>query len=94
MRDSIDKDGNLIDPDAEIDPDKRITDEDLDRADDDDDADDSGPTSGGAKECSNCGYTLFIAAGREGRQFPSGFTCPECGAGRDQFKDVDINLDE
>ena len=91
LRNSIDKDGNLIDPDAEIDPDKRITDEDLNR--DDDDEEDSGPTSGGAKECGNCGYTMFIAAGREGRFFSSGFTCPECGAGRDQFKDVDIDLD-
>lgn len=91
MRNSIDKDGNLIDPDAEIDPDKRITDEDLKRGEEDDD-DDSEPTSGGAKECGNCGYTMFIAKGREGRFFSSGFTCPECGAGRDQFKDVDIDV--
>lgn len=94
LRNSIDKDGGVIDPDAEVDPDKRITDEDMQRGDDDDDdTGDSGPMSGGAKECTKCKYTLFIAAGREGRFFGSGFTCPECGAGRDQFKDVDIDLD-
>ena len=93
MRNSIDKDGNVIDPDEEIDPDKRITDEDMNRDDDDDDdVGDSGPTSGSAKECGNCGYTLFIAAGREGRFFSSGFICPECSKGRDQFKDVNIDL--
>ena len=92
LRNSIDKDGNLIKPGDEIDEDKKITDEDLNQ-DYDEDEDDSGPTSGGAKECGNCGYTMFIAAGREGRFFSSGFTCPECGAGRDQFKDVDVDLD-
>lgn len=92
LRDSIDKDGNIIKPGDEIDEDKKITDEDLNQDYEEDD-NDSGPTSGGAKECGNCGYTLFIAAGREGRQFPSGFVCPECGSGRDQFKDVDIDLD-
>lgn len=91
LRNSIDKDGNIIDPDADVDPDKLITDEDLNQ-DYDDDEDDSEPTSGGAKECGNCGYTMFIAAGREGRFFSSAFKCPECGAGRDQFKDVDIEL--
>lgn len=91
LRNSIDKDGNIIDPDADVDPDKLITDEDLNQ-DYDDDEDDSEPTSGGAKECGNCGYTMFIAKGREGRFFSSAFKCPECGAGRDQFKDVDIEL--
>jgi len=93
LRNSIDKDGNVIDPDAEIDPDKRITDDDLNKGDDGDDTKDSGPTSGGAKECTKCGYTMFIAAGREGRFFASGFTCPECGVGRDQFKDIHVDLD-
>ena len=90
LRNLIDKDGNIIDPDSEIDPDKKITDEDLNKADDDDNTGDSSPISGGAKECTKCGYTMFIAAGREGKFFASGFTCPECGAGRDQFKEVNI----
>eukprot|EP00985_Skeletonema_marinoi_P022133 scaffold13941_cov105-Skeletonema_marinoi.AAC.3 len=88
---SVDKDGNLIDPDSDVDPDKLITDEDLDKEIEDDDDDDA-PTSGGAKECGNCGYTLFIAKGREGRFFSSGFTCPQCGSGRDQFKDIEVDL--
>merc|ERR1712238_289642 len=89
LRNSIDKDGNVIDPDSEIDSDKRITDEDLNKG-DDGNTGDSNPISGGAKECTKCGYTMFIAAGREGKFFPSGFTCPECGVGRNQFKDIDI----
>ena len=54
----------------------------------DDDDELAGP---GAKECGNCGYTLFIAKGREGKFFSSAFKCPECGAARDQFKDVDMS---
>jgi len=92
LKNSVDKDGNLIDPDADdIDPDKLIKDEDLDR-DDEDDEGDASPSTGGAKECGNCGYTMFIAKGREGKFFSSSFKCPECGAARDQFKDVDIEL--
>lgn len=97
LRETIDKDGNLIDPNATIDPDKLITDEDLNKNRDyvEDDTDDHGVLSTGAamaKECGNCGYTLFIAAGREEKFFPSGFTCPQCGAARDQFKDVDMDV--
>mmetsp|Transcript_15452 Transcript_15452/g.23454 ORF Transcript_15452/g.23454 Transcript_15452/m.23454 type:complete len:513 (-) Transcript_15452:72-1610(-) len=92
LRDSVDKDGNVIDPDADVDPDKVITDEDLNQDWEDDDAGDGEPTSGGAKECGNCGYTMFIAKGREGRFFSSSFKCPECGAARDQFKDIDVEL--
>lgn len=92
LRDSIDKDGNLIDPNDDIDPDKRITDEDLNKFKDDDDDDDESAGPPGAKECGNCGYTLFIAKGREGKFFSSSFKCPECGAARDQFKDVDIDV--
>ena len=88
---SIDKDGNLIDPDSDVDPDKLITEEDLDKEIEDDDDDDA-PASGGAKECGNCGYTMFIAKGREGRFFSSGFTCPQCGVGRDQFKDIEVDV--
>ena len=92
LRNSVDKDGNIIDEDSEVDPDKRITDEDLNRKFEGDDEGDDAPMSGGAKECGNCGYTMFIAKGREAKFFSSSFTCPECGAARDQFKDVDINV--
>lgn len=59
--------------------------------DEDDSAAVGGPTasSGDALicECSvaDCGYTLFVAAGREDKFFPEGFTCPECSAPKDQF---------
>ena len=46
---------------------------------------------GQTRRCRNCGYTLFIAAGREHKFFGEGYKCPECGEGRDQFKNV-INL--
>jgi hypothetical protein len=94
LRDSIDKDGNLIDPTTGIDPDKLIKDEDFDRETEDDDKGEGGTLKGAAmaKECGNCGYTLFIAAGREAKFFPSGFTCPQCGAARDQFKDVEMDV--
>lgn len=92
LRNSVDKNGNLIKKDEDVDPDLVITDEDFDRGDEDDDEGDDDPTSGGAKECGNCGYTLFIAAGREGRFFSSGFVCPECGKGRDQFKHIDVEV--
>merc|ERR1712100_592724 len=29
-------------------------------------------------ECEECGYTLFIAAGREGKFFGDSYKCPEC----------------
>jgi rubredoxin len=35
--------------------------------------------------CGNCGFTLFIAKGREAKFFGPGFKCPECGASKDQF---------
>lgn len=89
LRNMIDKDGNLIDPDAEIDPDKMISDEDLNQDWEDEDGE---PVTPGPKECGNCGYTMFIAKGREGKFFNSGFKCPTCGAGRDQFKDVDVDM--
>lgn len=92
LRNSIDKDGNIIDPDADIDPDKLITDEDLNQDYEEDKDGDDDPTTGLAKECGNCGYTMFIAKGREGKFFSSAFTCPQCGSGKDQFKDVDIDL--
>ena len=38
-------------------------------------------------ECTNCGYVLFPAAGREFKFFGADFTCPGCGAGKDSFVD-------
>ena len=37
-------------------------------------------------ECEECGYTLFIAAGREGKFFGDSYKCPECGAPKSKFK--------
>jgi rubrerythrin len=37
-------------------------------------------------ECGNCGFTIFIAQGRESKFYGAGFACPECGATKDQFK--------
>jgi len=38
-------------------------------------------------ECTKCGYTLFPASGRESKFFGAGFSCPQCGAGKDEFVD-------
>jgi len=38
-------------------------------------------------ECTKCGYVLFPAAGREFKFFGEGFTCPGCGATKDDFVD-------
>jgi rubrerythrin len=57
-------------------------------ADTDDDKDDSTP-SGNVQECTECGYTLFVAQGRDFKFFGSDFKCPECGAPKDKFKAVD-----
>lgn len=54
----------------------------------DDDKDDSKP-SGNVQECTECGYTLFVAQGRDFKFFGSDFKCPECGAAKDKFKAVD-----
>jgi len=49
------------------------------------------PVSGDAGtheyECTSCGYVLFPAAGREFKFFGEGFSCPQCGAGKDAFVD-------
>lgn len=71
---AIDKEGNLMNPDE---------------AEDDDDEEDDGPEAGSvsnAFECSQCGYTLFVAKGRESKFFGEGFKCPECGAPKDKFE--------
>ena len=53
---------------------------------DDDEDDDISSASGNVQECSECGFTLFVAQGRDFKFFNSGFTCPECGASKDKFK--------
>lgn len=35
--------------------------------------------------CGNCGYKLFVAKGREERQFGDDFKCPQCGSPKSQF---------
>ncbi|KAJ8906105.1 hypothetical protein NDN08_002604 [Rhodosorus marinus] len=45
-----------------------------------------------AYQCLDCGYTLFPAAGREFKFFGSDFACPQCGASKDRF--VDLNEEE
>lgn len=61
-------------------------------ADKDDEDDSSGlPASGNVQECTECGYTLFVAEGRDFKFFGSDFKCPECGAAKDKFKGVDIS---
>lgn len=71
----IDADGKLVDPTE------------ASKDDDGDDSSGGGMSSGSVYECTNCGYTLFPAAGREFKFFPASFTCPECGASKDKFKD-------
>eukprot|EP00978_Attheya_sp_CCMP212_P029879 scaffold107872_cov51-Attheya_sp.AAC.2 len=38
-----------------------------------------------AFECGECGFTIFVAKGREFKFFGDNFKCPECGAGKDKF---------
>lgn len=74
---TYDKKGNQLDKEGKLEnPEDAI-------GDDDDDSDD-GPVSN-VHECSQCGFTLFIAAGREDKFYGANFKCPECGASKDQF---------
>jgi len=43
--------------------------------------------------CGSCGYTMFVAAGREHVIMGENFQCPSCNAGKDQFtmKPVDTS---
>jgi len=38
-------------------------------------------------ECTQCGYTLFVAKGREFKFFGDDYKCVQCGAGKKYFKD-------
>jgi rubredoxin len=52
--------------------------------------DDGKPTSN-VMGCKDCGFTLFIAKGREEKFFGPGFKCPECGSGKDRFEPRDLD---
>jgi predicted RNA-binding Zn-ribbon protein involved in translation (DUF1610 family) len=45
-------------------------------------------------ECGNCGFTLFVATGRESKFFGDTFKCPECGAAKTEFKARNTDDDE
>lgn len=45
-------------------------------------------------ECGNCGFTLFIAKGRESKFFGDNFKCPECGAAKEDFITRDEDEDD
>jgi len=41
--------------------------------------------------CLDCGFTLFIAQGREDKFFGTAFKCPECGCKKDRFEPKDMD---
>lgn len=56
--------------------------------DDDDTNDDTNDDNGvisNVYECGNCGFTMFVAQGRESKFFGANFKCPECGAPKSDF---------
>lgn len=79
-----DKQGRRIDNEGKL--------ENPEEATDDDNDDDDTPASS-VYECSECGYTLFVAKGREFKFYGDDFECPECGAKKDKFEPKDIDED-
>ena len=71
----IDKEGNLEDPE-----DQKAAEEEVEEE-----------VASNVYECSECGYTLFIAKGREFKFYGDSFKCPECGAEKDKFKARDMS---
>ncbi|GAX12111.1 hypothetical protein FisN_15Lh196 [Fistulifera solaris] len=71
-----DKKGNRLNPDGSYE-----NPEDAKKAEEESSED----TVSNVYECGECGYTLFIAQGRETKFFGEGFRCPECGASKDKF---------
>jgi hypothetical protein len=42
-------------------------------------------------ECTKCGFTLFVAKGREFKFFGDNFKCTGCGADKSAFKDNSLS---
>ena len=77
QRTKYDKHGNKIDEEGKVaDPENANTSSKDDSA--------SEPVSG-VFECGKCGFTLFVATGRESKFYGSNFKCPECGAPKSDF---------
>jgi len=73
-----DSKGNRLDGDGDLeDPENAIV-------------DDEKPASN-VMGCLDCGFTLFIAQGREEKFFGEGFKCPECGSKKDRFEPRDLD---
>jgi rubrerythrin len=77
----VDRDGNLINEQDKIDS--------VSNNDNDDDGANSNEPVSNVYECGECGYTLFIAQGRETKFYGTDFKCPECGAAKSKFKPRD-----
>jgi DNA-directed RNA polymerase subunit RPC12/RpoP len=78
-----DKKGNVIDKEGHlVDPENAV-----------EGSDDNDTTTSNVYECSDCGYTIFVARGRESKFYGEGFKCPECGAAKAKFKPKDIEED-
>eukprot|EP00285_Hemiselmis_virescens_P003985 CAMPEP_0173414904 /NCGR_PEP_ID=MMETSP1356-20130122/84572_1 /TAXON_ID=77927 ORGANISM="Hemiselmis virescens, Strain PCC157" /NCGR_SAMPLE_ID=MMETSP1356 /ASSEMBLY_ACC=CAM_ASM_000847 /LENGTH=448 /DNA_ID=CAMNT_0014377113 /DNA_START=17 /DNA_END=1363 /DNA_ORIENTATION=+ len=53
----------------------------------DDDAPEEREAGAHEYECTKCGFTLFVAKGREFKFYGDDFKCSGCGAGKEAFKD-------
>jgi len=81
-----DKKGNVIEKDGNVKKSEETVKDAGDDGDSYDDDDDSSDAISNVYECSDCGYTLFVAKGREAKFFGQNFKCPECGAAKDKFQ--------
>jgi len=73
------KDGKLVD-----DEDQKAADK---------EAEQESESTSNVYECTECGYTLFIAKGREFKFYGEDFRCPECDCGKDKFKGRDLDAE-
>ena len=76
-----DKKGRPIDKEGKL-----TNEEDIKAAEEEDEEDEVELPKSNVYECGECGYTLFIAKGREEKFFGPGFKCPECGAAKSKFQ--------